>query len=1601
MFPVALSRASGGQIRRILIVALATLLLIGVTAIVPNAPGTSEARAAAWVGNSLKKHEVWDPAPATSDWVPGHPKGYTEGETAAFRVTIEASAGEQLMFHTCLDFDDSAAYAFTDIDPWNSSHTGMAPPPAIGDLTGEVAPGFNGAGLTINSATSLGEGGGLCPTNYLGWEVIFTMTATGTAYVVYGGHIAAPGDPLPGGGTVPDGQGAASTSGVFQARVETDGGGDKTVNFSPDDITPLVPGIDIEKATNGVDADTPTGPMIPAGNTVTWTYVVTNTGQTDLTGITVTDSDIGPISCPVDTLAPGASTTCTATGVATAGQYANEGTATGTDPLGATHDDTDPSHYYGTVTGGIDIEKATNGVDADTPTGPMIPAGNTVTWTYVVTNTTNVDLTGITVTDSDIGPISCPVDTLAPGASTTCTATGVATAGQYANEGTATGTDPLGATHDDTDPSHYYGTVTGGIDIEKATNGVDADTPTGPMIPAGNTVTWTYVVTNTTNVDLTGITVTDSDIGPISCPVDTLAPGASTTCTATGVATAGQYANEGTATGTDPLGATHDDTDPSHYYGTVTGGIDIEKATNGVDADTPTGPMIPAGNTVTWTYVVTNTTNVDLTGITVTDSDIGPISCPVDTLAPGASTTCTATGVATAGQYANEGTATGTDPLGATHDDTDPSHYYGTVTGGIDIEKATNGVDADTPTGPMIPAGNTVTWTYVVTNTTNVDLTGITVTDSDIGPISCPVDTLAPGASTTCTATGVATAGQYANEGTATGTDPLGATHDDTDPSHYYGVNSGIEIEKYTNGVDADTPTGPMIPAGNTVEWTYLVQNTGNVALSSVVVDDNIPGVDPVYSAGDTNSNNKLDPGEIWVYHATGVAIAGQYANEGTVSGIDPLGTQSDMDPSHYYGVEGELTLEKATNGVDADTPTGPMIPAGNTVTWTYVVTNGSNAPVSDIAVTDSDIGPISCPVDTLAPGASTTCTATGVATAGQYANEGTVSGIDAADNPVGDTDPSHYYGVNSGIEIEKYTNGVDADTPTGPMIPAGNTVEWTYLVQNTGNVALSSVVVDDNIPGVDPVYSAGDTNSNNKLDPGEIWVYHATGVAIAGQYANEGTVSGIDPLGTQSDMDPSHYYGVEGELTLEKATNGVDADTPTGPMIPAGNTVTWTYVVTNGSNAPVSDIAVTDSDIGPISCPVDTLAPGASTTCTATGVATAGQYANEGTVSGIDAADNPVAATDPSHYFGVDSSIGLIKTGAFGLGDDGLANPGDTITYEFEVTNTGNVALTDIDVEDLDLGQDAVTCPNSSLVVGESMTCTAEYLVTQSDITTGSVNNCAAASGLDPIEDSVTDEDCFETVIGQSPSIAVVKGVEPGIIPVGEATEVTWTIAVTNTGNVPLSDVAITDALVATCDLTIGDLAVAASTTQTCTSTHTPDSLGWAFTNVAVATGVGPDGTTVTANDDADLAPIEVLGTAQLGDTVWLDTNKNGIQDSGEPGINGARVVLTNAAGTVVGTATTAKGPWDGWYKFVGLDAGRYTATLDTTSVSGALTTAGAFTIDLAEGQEYLLADFGVAETLPKTGTDSGILTWLGIGLLMIGGLAIVATRRRRFDQE
>jgi hypothetical protein len=273
------------------------------------------------------------------------------------------------------------------------------------------------------------------------------------------------------------------------------------------------------------------------------------------------------------------------------------------------------------------------------------------------------------------------------------------------------------------------------------------------------------------------------------CPFGTLGPGEQGECTASGVAVEGQYTNVGTVTGVPPGGNDPVEAmDPSHYFG-QSASIELAKRTNGEDADDPPGPYIPVGEPVTWTYAITNTGNITLTAVMVEDNQPGVVpDCPFDQLAPQESAACTASGVAMEGQYGNVGTATGMPPAGDPVIADDVSHYFG-MSSSIAIRKLTNGEDSDVPPGPYIPVGEPVTWTYAITNTSNITLTAVTAVDDQPGVIpDCPGSVLGPQESMTCTANGVAVAGQYENIGTSTGSPPIGDPVGDSDPSHYFGL---------------------------------------------------------------------------------------------------------------------------------------------------------------------------------------------------------------------------------------------------------------------------------------------------------------------------------------------------------------------------------------------------------------------------------------------------------------------------------------------------------------------------------------------------------------------------------------------------------------------------------------------------------------------------------------------------------------------------------------------------------------------------------------------------------------------------------------------
>ena len=206
------------------------------------------------------------------------------------------------------------------------------------------------------------------------------------------------------------------------------------------------PDITIEKSTNGNDADTAPGPTLTAGDPVTWTYEITVTGTDTLFDLVVTDNSGVVPKCDINNdgtvedrhvhpgpLNPGQSFFCTAAGTAHAeGVFASVATVVASSFDGLTSYQDSDSSYYTTppaivITPGVAIETMVNGIDADTAPGPRIQEGETVTWSYVISNTGNVALSDIQVSNTAGIAVDCGggtsiiVGPLDPGASQTCT----------------------------------------------------------------------------------------------------------------------------------------------------------------------------------------------------------------------------------------------------------------------------------------------------------------------------------------------------------------------------------------------------------------------------------------------------------------------------------------------------------------------------------------------------------------------------------------------------------------------------------------------------------------------------------------------------------------------------------------------------------------------------------------------------------------------------------------------------------------------------------------------------------------------------------------------------------------------------------------------------------------------------------------------------------------------------------------------------------------------------------------------------------------------------------------------------------------------------
>ena len=439
--------------------------------------------------------------------------------------------------------------------------------------------------------------------------------------------------------------------------------------------------------------------------------------------------------------------------------------------------------------------------------------------------------------------------------------------------------------------------------------------------------------------------------------------------------------------------------------------------------------------------------------------------------------------------------------------------------------------------------------------------------------------------------------------------------------------------------------------------------------------------------------------------------------------------------------------------------------------------------------------------------------------------------------------------GPNPGIRLRKLTNGADANDPPGPSIRVGDPVLWEYIVQNTGGVKLADVKVTDD---------QGEQVScpGTALDPGASMTCTAHGTARACQYSNVGTVTAKDPDGIEIEAsDPSHYFGDQNPaIAIEKRTNGQHVTAAPGPMLTVGSPVAWTYLVTNSGDIYLTDVKVVDDKGVVVTCPKASLNPGETMTCTGAGTAVAGQYGNTGTVTASNACGVPVSAHDVSYYFG-QTPQACIKIKKYTNGDDADTAPGphiqvgSPVVWDYAVTNCGQAALGSVHVTD-NRGV-AVSCPKTSLAIGEVMHCSGSGTATA-----GQYENIGTVTANPPTGSAVTSSDPShyygDTPPPLVPGVTIKKytnGDDADTAPgphVQVGSPVVWDYKVTNSGQTALSSVHVTDnrGVAVSCPkstLAIGE-------TMHCSGSGT--ATAGQYENIGTVTANPPTGSAVTSSD-------------------------------------------------------------------------------------------------------------------------------------------------------
>lgn len=763
-----------------------------------------------------------------------------------------------------------------------------------------------------------------------------------------------------------------------------------------------------------------------------------------------------------------------------------------------------------------------------------------------------------------------------------------------------------------------------------------------------------------------------------------------------------------------------------------------------------------------------------------------------------------------------------------------------------------------------VSPGDVLSYTITATNTGNVTLNSVTLSDPAITYTSGTVCN-SVAVNGTCVLTGTytvtaadAATGSVSNTASAF-SKQTAAQNSNTVNTPVFASPSMTVVKQLTGNTD---PAGlGTVMEGDTLTYTVTATNTGGGTLTNVQVIDRLTNPS-IQNCASVAVNGTCVLSGTYTVTLTDVRN-GFISNTGTGSADQPSATGSSslrtrVLPTPKLGVTKVLTHVHHVHG------TAGIVP-GDVLTYTVTATNNGNVTLGAVTVDDPITTPNTLTCANLAVGAS--CTLNGIytvtaadATAGSISNTGTGSSPQLR-LPVTATLNTPV----SGTPSMSVTKAITANTdPTG-AVNVGDVLTYTVTATNNGQVPLTNVVVDD--PLTNPA-----TITCTTLAIGAKCVlngnYTVTATdAARGAITNTGSATSTElttPITARLYTNVNRFTP---GMSVTKALTHIANAGPTGGAV-QGSVLTYTVTATNTGTAILGNVVVSDPITSPGSTTCATVAPNGTCVLTADYTVTAGDV-TAGSVSNTGAATanqfpTPVPSNTVNTPVGSTIAMTVAKVLVGSSGGTAPIIPGDVLTYRVTATNTGNVTLATVTVNDPLTAPGTATCSN----VAPSGTCvlSGTYTVTTADATNGAIVNTGNATAGTQISTPVPSNTVSTPVVPITHSIAIVSGNGQTGAP-NAALANPLVVSVLNNGN-PATGVTV-------------NWAVTAGTATLGSATSTVAANGQSSNTLTLGATAGPVTVTTTRADDTTQS---VTFTATINApslTIVSGNNQVGIVDA------------------------------------------------------------------------------------------------------------------------